>query len=108
MLHQTWRNSPGVKEPRSLFILGDSLVLCEERLDSRLVRLNLLDRTRVRDVARVQTEDKDETGLKVTIVINPAAGSFKFKSRKWRLQAPSRDIARRLLDALRQVCSVQE
>jgi hypothetical protein len=66
------------------------------------VRLNLLDHTWLKDVARVQTEE--ESALKVTIVINPASGSFKFKSRKWRLEAPTKALAHKLLDALRKVC----
>ena len=50
----------------------------------------------------MQTEE--ESALTVTIVINPASGSFKFKSRKWRLEAPTKALAHKLLDALRKVC----
>ena len=80
-------------------MFGDQLLLCEERLDTLDVRLNLLDRAYIRDVARVQSEDG--SALKVTIVLNPAAGSFLFKTRKWRLEAPTKALAHKLLNLLR-------
>jgi hypothetical protein len=103
MLYQCWRLLPGHLEPRTLIISGGQLLLCEENLNSRGVKLKLLDSTKNTDVWKIQLEE--DSPLKITLIINPSSGIARFsRRRKWRLQAPTKGVILKLLHSLRNLC----
>jgi hypothetical protein len=90
-------------EPRSFFLAGNRIYLCEEFLGSRDVIMKLIDSCKVTHVHQVISE---EDSSRVTLVINSSSrmAMIGLKTRKWRLHCPSPEVSLKIKDILAKHC----
>jgi hypothetical protein len=101
LLYQTWRLKPGLKIPRSIIITKSSILLCLEDLTSIDVKLTVLDKYQLKDIAKIIHEDNNT--LHIVIIFKRM--NYLSSKKKWRLYTDSRNISTRVMEELKRACN---
>jgi hypothetical protein len=101
LLYQTWRLKPGLKIPRSIIITKSSILLCLEDLTSIDVKLTMLDKYQLKDIAKIIHEDNNT--LHIVIIFKRM--NYLSSKKKWRLYTDSRNISTRVMEELKRACN---
>jgi hypothetical protein len=101
MLYQTWRKHPGVQLPRTVILTPSLLLLIEEDLRCKDVRISLIDHAAARDVSKIILE---ENPCMITIVFKASSKMFAVQ-RKWRLVTAYPNAVTRLQEECRRLCA---
>ena len=106
LLYQIWRKKPGVRAARTIVITSSLFILLEEDLRTVRVNLKLISWTDAKHVQKIISDTKYP--LQITFVLLGAENKHSLSfTRKWRLQAESRESLRRLKDECKRVCADQ-